>query len=121
MAIFTLSLSDLLLIDEFPKVFSLDDKEKVEKFLFENGMDITKPYETEVVTHRNLQNNVVTCLRYVGEERTCRVWRDTGCASLAAWIESTGDFSFREEMRFMSREQNKSAEREFDSKNYTKE
>ena len=118
---FSLSVSDLILVDDFPRIFSLDDKVMLEKFLFANGLDVNQPYDQEVVTHRNLQNQVVNCLRFVGTERSCRDWLNTGAASLEAWVSSSKDGSFRDEMRGLAKEQNRSMERDYKSEDYYKE
>jgi len=77
----TLSISDLLLIDNFKKAFGEEDKSTIEKILYENGMDVAEPYTLEFSKHRNLRGNIVSCERYVGEERQDKAWLKSGAAS----------------------------------------
>jgi len=117
-----LSISDLMGVDGFKEAYGTKDEATIKRILFENGMDVAKPYEENVCGHRNLKNQHVHCSRYEGIERTDYFWlKESGCATLEAWIASSNDLSFREEMRSLSKETNKSAEREYVSKNYTKE
>jgi len=58
--------------------------EPFEKMLHDLGMDLRYPYETQDCTHRNRFNNPVTCLRWVGNERTDEEWINSGHASVEA-------------------------------------
>lgn len=117
-----LSISDLNLVEGFKEAYSSKDVATIKRMLFENGMDINKEYEEHVCEHRNLRNQHVHCSRYEGEERTDYAWiKESGCATLEAWIASAKDSSIREDMRCMSKEQNRSVEREFNYKDYSKE
>lgn len=117
-----LSISDLMLVEGFKEAYGKKDETTIKRILFENGMDVTKAFEENVCAHRNLRNQHVHCSRYEGMERCDIPWLKGGAASLDAWIASTGDASFRDELRGMSRERNKSVESiEYDSKNYAKE
>ena len=84
----TLSVSDLLLIKNFQTAFGNDDKQAIEKILFENGMDVTEPYTVEFSKHRNLRGQIVSCDRYVGEERQCKEWLKSGAASWEVQVEA---------------------------------
>lgn len=90
-----LSVSDLRLLDKWH-----DDLEEINRvaflmLLFENGVDISKPIEKRVCTHRNLQNKVVNCLRYDCTERTDKQWLTSGAASVNAFIDSCRDPSLK--------------------------
>ena len=103
---YSLSLSDLLLVDGFAEAYGADDKEAIEGFLFANGMDVVNlPYSSRYCTHRNLQNKIISCLRYDGAERRDHTWLSSGAASLNAVIESNKDYSMRAELRNISRTQ----------------
>lgn len=103
---YSLSLSDLMLVEGFAEAFGNGDKEAIEDFLFANGMDVINlPYSTRVCTHRNLLNKIVSCLRYDGGERQDQNWLNSGAASLNALIEGNQDYSMRAELRNMSRTQ----------------
>lgn len=78
---FNLSLSDLLLCEGFAQAFGEDNKEQINKFLFDNGLDISMGVDEVVCKHRNLRGNVVDCLMYQGHERSCKEWLTGGSAS----------------------------------------
>lgn len=78
---FNLSLSDLLLCEGFAQAFGEDNKEQINKFLFDNGLDVSMGVEEVVCKHRNLRGNVVDCLMYQGHERSCKEWLSGGSAS----------------------------------------
>ena len=103
---YSLSFSDLMLVQGFTEAAQKEDIKALENFLFDNGMDVINfPYSSRICTHRNLQNKVVSCLRYDGAERTDRGWINSGAASLNAVIESNQDYSMRAELRNISRTQ----------------
>lgn len=101
---YALSLFDLQKLDGFNEAWVAQDKEKVEKYLFDNGMDTNQEYEINVCIHRTLCNKVETGPRFVGQERCCKEWLDSGCASLEAHIASCTDASKRAELLMISRE-----------------
>lgn len=103
----TLSISDLLLIKEFQTAFGNDDKQAIEKILFENGMDIEEPYTVEFSQHRNLRGQVVSCDRYVGEERQDKNWLKGGAASWEAQVEAC-DLDLRIQLKTMGKSYNNS-------------
>lgn len=105
---YSLSVSDLLLVEGFKEAWGTENQESINKILFENGMDTTQDVEIRFCKHRNLQNQIVDCERYEGEERVDRSWLSTGVASLNAWVNSTNDLSLRNELRGMSKEEKKS-------------
>lgn len=78
---FNLSLSDLLLVDNFAEAFGKDDKETIYKILEQNGFDTSMGVEEVVCKHRNLRGNVVDCLMYQGHERSDSNWlTGEGCS-----------------------------------------
>ena len=87
---FYLSVSDLVLLDDWVDAFARNDKVAMNKVLWKNGMNTSLSIEEEYCTHRNLQNKEATCVRYVGRERTDKEWLSLGAASLDAHIESSG-------------------------------
>ena len=101
----TLSVSDLLLIKDFQVAFGNDDKQAIEKILFENGMDIDEPYTVEFSKHRNLRGQIVSCDRYVGEERCDKVWLKSDACSWENQVESC-DLDLRIALKTMSRQNN---------------
>lgn len=103
----TLSISDLLLIKDFQTAFGNDDKQAIEKILFENGMDITEPYTVEFSQHRNLRGQIVSCDRYVGEERCDKNWLKGGAASWEAQVEAC-DLDLRIQLKTMGKSYNNS-------------
>ena len=119
---YNLSLSDLMLVDGFKEAYGKKDEATIRKILFENGMDVSKPYEEHVCGHRNLRYQHVHCSRFEGKARLDPWWlKESGCATLEMWIASSDDPSFRDELKQVSREQNRSVERDYKSKNYNKD
>lgn len=84
---FNLSLSDLLLVDNFAEAFGKDDKQTIYKILEQNGFDTSMGVEEVVCKHRNLRGNVVDCLMYQGHERSDE-WLKSGAASWDAIVEN---------------------------------
>lgn len=101
----TLSVSDLLLIEKFQEAFGKDDKKTIERILRDNGMDVTEPYSLEYSRHRNLRGNIVSCERYVGEERNDKEWLDSGAASWECIIENC-DLDLRIQLKTMNKQLN---------------
>lgn len=122
---YALSASDLNLVDDFKEDFTKsiaafpDNYEIVEEVgerhiyikdgsilshLRQNGMDTDEPVEVVFVQHRNLQNKVVSCYRFEGQERLDDEWIRSGCASMNAVIASSKDDSMRFALRSMSAE-----------------
>jgi hypothetical protein len=122
---FALSVSDLNLIEEFkedfatsiagfPDKYQIVETEDGRKILVEdstvlrhlrtNGIDINEPVEVVFVQHRNLQNKVVSCYRFEGQERLDDEWIKSGVATMSAVIASSKDSSMRFALRSMSAE-----------------
>ena len=49
--------------------------------LYGVGLNTELPYEVQMLTHRNRFGNVITCSRYVGNERLDDEWLKSGYAS----------------------------------------
>jgi len=77
----SLSLSDLLMVTNFKEAFGKNDKKAINQFLYENGLDTAETIDEVTCRHRNLQGNIVECLRYEGIERRDPQWlRSEGCS-----------------------------------------
>lgn len=99
---YSLSVSDLLLDDDFNLAAKQGDESVVGEILYKYGMDTSKPYElSESKHHRTIQGTVEFCPRYEGEERTDPTWVKSPYATMEAIIESSGDPTLRFELRSM--------------------
>ena len=67
-------------------------KEDFDNYLYELGMDIRYPYETQDVQHRNRFGNIISCLRFVGNERYDMEWVNSSYASCAAIDKSKNNY-----------------------------
>lgn len=101
MNFYYLSFSDLALLDDW--VEPHPEPTQLARILHTNGMDITRPYEMVKCIHRNLRGQAVDTYRIEGSERTDLQWRESGAASLGAYMYSTDDLFLKEDMRRMSR------------------
>jgi hypothetical protein len=101
---YSLSFSDLMMIDRFKVAIKEEDIQAVHRVLFENGLDVSQGATVVSCIHRNLQGKEFTGPRYEGYERLDSVWVKSGAASMEAIIESTCDKSLRKELRTMSRQ-----------------
>ena len=54
---------------------------ELEKALYGVGLNTELPYEVQMLTHRNRFGSVITCSRYVGNERLDDEWLKSGYAS----------------------------------------
>jgi hypothetical protein len=114
-----LSFYDLQGVVGFSSALMTQNTQEFERILFENGADTSKPYNVVNCTHRpRTSNKPYEGFRIEFTERTDKAWRDTGAASLEAWVFSGNDKSLHQELRNMSRERNHSVEREYQSQNY---
>lgn len=122
---FTLSVSDLNLIENFKEDFAVSiagfpagyhveeeggerhifvTDEYIRQYLYDNGMSMEDPIEVVFIQHRNLQNKVVSCYRFEGNERLDDAWIKGGYATMEAIIASSKDSSMRFALRSMSAE-----------------
>lgn len=109
---YSLSLSDLSLIDGFDNLFKRAVREKeffievgseveclhpdILKVLHTNGMNIDEKIILRSCAHRNLQGNVVSTVRFEGVERTDKEWLKGGASSFAAQVFANPDVSYRQ-------------------------
>lgn len=100
----SISLSDLLRVPKFAEAFGKEDKYTINQQLWKHGIDINEPITEEVVTHRNLHLEVVTCLRYVGTERFDKAWLKSPYCTLENFIDSDDDPEMRGTMKSYSSE-----------------
>jgi hypothetical protein len=68
-----------------------ENPEQFKQMLHELGMDTRQNIEKqENIQHRNRFEEIVTCDRYVGNERTDKEWLNSGYATQAAKDKATG-------------------------------
>lgn len=78
---YSLSLSDMLLVDGFKEAFGANDKELIGKYLYDNGLEQSLGVDEVVCQHRNLRGQVVNCLRWEAHERDDPEWMaGDGCS-----------------------------------------
>ena len=92
LAVLFVSESELILADNAYKTDWIEtNKDKLFEMLWSLGLDTSRDLEyQEVTSHRNRLNQVVTCGRYSGLERTDLEWIYSGYASRAAKIAASG-------------------------------
>lgn len=75
---FEVSLSDLVRSDYYQTncIDGTCSEEDLNNILWEHGLDINKGYEQQYATHRNWLNEIVTCARFVGKQRSDKKWVD---------------------------------------------
>lgn len=83
-----ISMSDLIRCPGFDGT-----DEKIKELLYKLGVDTRFHVEVEVITHRNIQNQVVTCEYYMGRERTDRAYIQSGHASIEALYASKPEYA----------------------------
>lgn len=98
---YSLSVSDLITLDGFKEVFAAGEVDRINLYLFDNGMDIEQPVELVQAVHRNLRNQVVNGQRFEGQERLDEAWIKSGAASFDARIAATEDAHLRAQLRAM--------------------
>jgi hypothetical protein len=70
-----ISLSELQTMDsKYTEEWVLSNKEELTKTLYELGLNTKLPWSTEINTHRNRFGNIITCSRFVGNERMDKEW-----------------------------------------------
>lgn len=93
-----LSFHDLNQIIGFKSAKETGDKQELERILWENGADITKPYKLEKCNHRPRTSNVPYFgFRFVFSERTDLEWKHSGACSMEAYCYSE-DSSLTQEL-----------------------
>ena len=103
---YSLSLSDLLLIDGVKEAVQSNDSATLTQHLFINGMDISLPVTTRECRHVNLRGKPVLGVRFEGAERLDKEWIKSGAASLDAIIASTNDKTMFKDLGAMSYQPN---------------
>ncbi|WP_443698926.1 hypothetical protein [Pseudomonas sp.] len=103
-----LSLSDMLLVDDFAEAFGKDNKPAIHAFLYENGLDVEQGVEEFICQHRNLRKEVVTCILYQGHSRMDTPWLKSGAASWEAIVESC-DLELRIALKTIGQQQDSTA------------
>lgn len=84
-ALKAVSLSEIATVDsKYTEAYAEANPDEILKLLFDLGIDTKQKYEHQLKTHRNMFNNVITCSRWVGEERTDYEWINSGYASTEA-------------------------------------
>ena len=85
-AVVTVSLSEIQKVVPWVTAEYLDEHRKeLDGMLYDLGLDSKNyPYEVFTDMHRNRFNEIVTCQRYVGNERTDVEWLNSGYASQEA-------------------------------------
>ena len=81
-----ISFSELQKVDQtITPQWAENNTEEFNKTLYSLGMDTSIPYDWQRnIPHRNRFNEVVTCDRIVGNERTDKEWINSGYASQEA-------------------------------------
>lgn len=102
-----LSVKDLQLLDGWDDSLleaTPESNKQLNEILWNNGMNVYKPYSVDVCLHRTLNNNVPWYgARINGMERTDKAWLRSGYASVEAYIASTKDLSLQKELMNMNR------------------
>jgi len=83
---YILSLSDVVMAlklsgEDINSSNLLADERRLKAALWVMGLDINHKYEDNLCNHRNLQGQVVHCIRYEGSERTDKSWLNSGHAT----------------------------------------
>ena len=101
----SVSLSDLITTKEWIEAEKNNDDKAKKDILFTLGLDVNHPdgVEEELVEHRNLQKQVVKCIRFTGVERTDKSWLRSGYASMEGHL-SAASPDVRKDMIKMNRQ-----------------
>ena len=90
-ALCIVSSSELWTVDnKYTEEYLEQNPEELQTILNSLGMNIRSPIEVQELTHRNRFNNIVTCKRWVGNERVDKEWINSGYASQEAKDKATG-------------------------------
>lgn len=94
-----LSFKDLENVVGFKSAKETNNQQELERILYENGADISKPYSIEYNIHRPRTSNIpYEGLRVNFIERTDDAWIATGAATLDAVIANSKDDSLIDEL-----------------------
>lgn len=84
-ALLYVSLSELQTANpDLTEEWSNSKPKELETVLHGMGMNIKTAVEKQEVTHRNRFGNIITCPRWVGNERVDKEWLESGYASQEA-------------------------------------
>lgn len=85
-AVCYISLSEIQTVANWvTEEFIEDNPDVFQKMLFDLGMDVHQyPIDMQEVTHRNRFGNIITCKRWVGNERVDPDWVDSPYSSVEA-------------------------------------
>lgn len=101
-------------IPDYTCNFEVEKPTSLKLILWGLGMDISMPYERQDgLMHRNKLNQVVTCSRWVGNERVDADWINSGYASREAIDKASGSKMVEDayRMRQMTEDQQAALER----------
>jgi hypothetical protein len=102
---YALSFYDLMQYAPFKEAVKNEDKEAMEKILWEAGVDLKQGYEIVSILHRpNTTNEPWFGCRIEGFQRIDKAWLDGGAATLEAHIAACTDPSKRTELRLLNPE-----------------
>lgn len=89
-AVTYISLSEIQTVrPEIDEQWTLDNADEFRAILYDLGADCYNyPVDIQNVTHRNRFDNLITCNRYVCNERQDREWITSGYASIEAYDKS---------------------------------
>lgn len=97
------SLSELRKLPRWDETIIERDYKAFMKILFSLGLDVKRGVEVqEGLEHRNKLNEIVTCTRFVGFERTDKEWLQSGFASTDV-LYAVSDAEVQKEMRRLSK------------------
>ena len=68
-----------------------NNPQQLEPVLYDLGLDVNQPYETQFNTHRNRFGNIDTCTRWVGNSRLDDEWILSSYASEEAETKKQGN------------------------------
>lgn len=93
-AIVYVSLSEIQTVAPFvTEEFIEENPDVFQKMLYDLGMDVFNyPCDRQEVTHRNRFGNLITCPRWVGNERVDQSWVESGYASVEARDKSLNNY-----------------------------
>jgi hypothetical protein len=95
-ALVIISLSELQTIsNKYTEEWS-ENTSELEQVLFGLGANVKSPYEKQHEQHRNRFGNIITCSRWVCNERTDKEWIESGYASQAAIDKASGSKLIRD-------------------------
>lgn len=90
-ALVYISQSELCTVDQkYTEEWIANNPQQLEAVLYDLGINVYEPYETQFCTHRNRFGNINTCTRFIGNSRLDKKWLESGYASEEALAKSSG-------------------------------